>query len=69
MNTRDRLIARGTIRVGGEPRRQTSSLPQRPLHLVKGDLDLHQSPYATAFAAILAAANAECDEAARGRQT
>ena len=65
---RERLVARGAIRVGSEPRQQILSLPQRPRHLVKGDLDLHESPYAAAFAAILAVANAVCDESAKRRR-
>jgi len=66
---RERLIARSVIRGGGEPRRQTSPLPQRPRIVVREDLDLHQSPYAADFTAILAAANAECDAAASRRRT
>lgn len=65
---RERLIARGAIRAGGEPRRQTSSLPQRPRIVVREDLDLHQSPYAAEFAVILAAANAGCDAVASRRR-
>lgn len=53
----------------GEPRRQTPSLPQRPRHLVKEDLDLHQSPCAAEFAAILAVANAACDDAAKRQRS